>query len=286
VSAGRRTIELWYRSRLAARRGHDLLQSLQDDAAGRERFEAIMAVERLLCGAAAGDPPWSHFDSDRIEALILHRVRAAGEVRASSRPRLLRRLAFALPIALAMLLILPWLAQDRDGRPEIPAHLFAPRGGEAPYLDHLFLFCFTAGAQGGSVARIDRPAELQDLGSCPLDGELQFALTKLSDDKRYLYVAGLDEAGRRLWYYPEPGQGGSSALPSRAVKQVFGDSILLQVNHQPGRIRIFALFSAQPVTDAEVEEALEEARRAPALLSLSPLRDDVFQEGFAFEMLE
>jgi hypothetical protein len=143
----------------------------------------------------------------------------------------------------------------------IEKSMFAPRGVQTPYKTHLFLFCVEGEGDGAVERRLDRPAAMAaQADACSLRGELQFALTNLTDEYPFLYVFGLDENGRRLWYFPAPDEGQSLAVPTGVRETLLGESIVLCVNHRPGRARVVAVFSTAPLTDEDISPAVRALR--------------------------
>ncbi|RJO70462.1 MAG: hypothetical protein C4523_05450 [Myxococcales bacterium] len=263
-----------------------LLKGLAADPAGKREFERLMAIERALCGIPPTDPPWTHFDTERIGKIVLHRVGAAAE-KEFSWSAWGWRLAFAIPIILVLLAApLLYRLSGQQGS-SIPKSLFAPRGSEEPYETHLFLFCIEGKGRAAKVTRLDRPPFLTEAPEkCSINSEFQLALTNLTTKKKYIYVVGMDDAGRRLWYFPEPGEGESRPAPTGVAEKLFGESIRLSVNHRLGLMRMFVVFSEHPVTEDEISRALDAARARQDVLSLPLERNDVYQQGFEAQLTE
>ena len=199
-------------------------------------------------------------------------------------------LVYFLPV-LVVLFVLPvilFLRESADSSPvtgAIPKSMFAPRGGGEPYETHLFLFCVEDAGEKRVVRRLDRPSAMAEgMDSCAPRGELRFALTNLSTAYPYLYVFGIDEHQRRLWYFPKPKQGKSLAISTGIHEALLSDSILLRVNHRPGRARVFAIFSMTPVTDEDVDRSMKAIYPRPEALNLPLERSDIYVESFPIHM--
>ena len=72
------------------------------------------------------------------------------------------------------------------------------------------------------------------------------------------------------------------------VDQQIGTAVKLGVNHDPGKVRIYALFSDAPVSAQEVEAAadrLREQGRKPSQIEALPLlRTDVIQKSLVLDV--
>src|SRR5262249_28633820 len=90
------------------------------------------------------------------------------------------------------------------------------------------------------------------------------------------------------WYAPRPPETASVAAPA-GVDVPLGAAIRLGVNHDPGKVRIYALFSDAPLAASEVEAAAERLRGEHALPSQReslPLeRTDVAQRSVLVDVL-
>ena len=77
------------------------------------------------------------------------------------------------------------------------------------------------------------------------------------------------------------------AAPDGVDRQL-GAAVRLGVNHDPGKVRIYALFSDAPVTAQEVEAAAERLReqgRKPSQADALPLlRSDVVQKSLLLDV--
>jgi hypothetical protein len=275
----------WLDGRLSAKQADRLFERAKAIPATRETLESFLAVEALISGAGDVRPPLSHFELDRIERYVVAKT-LQRPLPASPRRLSWKALAVAVP-AMALLLALPlwWLlvgrGQTAPSSGVIEQSLFAPRGGRAPYETHLFLFCVEGEGGDAVVRRLDRPAAMAARAdTCAIEGELQFALTNLTDEYPFLYVLGLDENGRRLWYFPTPDEGQSLAVPTGIREALLGESIILRINHRPGGARIFAVFSEAPLTEEDISPSLEALRRGSSMLGLPIDKPGVLVESF------
>ncbi len=253
----------WLDGKLSRRREEALWEKVRQDPVVRRDLEATLRLESMLCGYEAGEI--SHLELERIEERVLRSVDGT----APAEPHTVKSWVIAFSAATAALLLLPMLWWLKDSRPsevrrgDIPAELFAPRGSAAPYETHLFVFCVDDRDADVAAHRLDRPGGDAAADQCPLQAELQFAFTNLGETYSYLYVFGVDDTGRRLWYFPKPVQGESLALQTEVSEVLLGDSIILDVNHRAGSVRVAAVFSSEPLRDDEIADAAT-ALRDPA----------------------
>ncbi|MBW1809652.1 MAG: hypothetical protein JRJ87_15765 [Deltaproteobacteria bacterium] len=80
---------------------------------------------------------------------------------------------------------------------------------------------------------------------------------RLESQHDYLMVLGVSERGRVYWYYPAYQQAGQNPQSIRIEKSKWSVQLPDQVRHQlnPGRLRIFALFTRQAL-DVEMVESI------------------------------
>jgi hypothetical protein len=111
------------------------------------------------------------------------------------------------------------------------------------------------GARGTGDGSIEAIC-LDDSGApstpCHVSGTLQLRYTAKA--ARYLFVFGKTEQGELLWYTPTPAAPESVRVPAAPNGATLPFSTRLAVNHRPGRVRIYALFTAEPVALSDVEK--------------------------------
>lgn len=123
-------------------------------------------------------------------------------------------------------------------------------------------------SRGAATEQLDRWVSVQAFrssagGYAPVEGTLAaddaLAFTYLNRAKqplRYLAVVGVDARGEVFWYYPPGTAIRSAAEPVELPEQV-------QHDLKPGALRIFGLFSveplAQPALEAELKRAVQGA---------------------------
>jgi hypothetical protein len=102
-----------------------------------------------------------------------------------------------------------------------------------------------------------------------------------------VFLVGVDDELNLKWYAPRPPELASVPAPA-GVDQPIGGAVRLGVNHDPGRVRIYALFSDAPVSAQEIEAAAEtlgRQHRRPSELPALPLtRTDVVQKSVVVDV--
>ena len=144
-------------------------------------------------------------------------------------------------------------------RPTEEGGEFRARAGLAPAADRwVSIEVFRASATGYQPVRDEISA----------DSALAFAYTNLdAAGYGFLMILGLDDRGRVFWYYPSPGPGRDNPQ-SLAIQRTKRAELPEEIRHQlsAGRLRIFAVFSKQPLAVAAVEKTAAKDLRAAASL--------------------
>ena len=102
-----------------------------------------------------------------------------------------------------------------------------------------------------------------------------------------VFVVGFDDEFNPKWYAPRPPEAQSVGAPD-GVDQQIGAAVKLGINHDPGKVRIYALFSDAPVSTQEVEAAAdrlrEQGKKPSQIESLPLLRTDVIQKSLVLDV--
>jgi hypothetical protein len=255
---------------LSASAWQELRAHLVECATCRGRYDRVAMAERLLHGGPAALARPSPASFERIGAAVI----AGAVVRPPAWQRLLQWLAppqrwATMAAAAALLLALPWLLRTR-----VPSDEFQSRGGgaAAERAAGLRAFCLD---EAGVTPRCSRASQLH------------MTVSNGGHFER-VFVVGLDDGLELKWYAPRPPQSASVTAPA-GVDVPLGAAVRLGVNHDPGKVRIYALFSDAPLTANEVEAAAERMRREHALPSQRealPLeRADVVQKSVMLDVL-
>jgi hypothetical protein len=95
--------------------------------------------------------------------------------------------------------------------------------------------------------------------TCPNDGEIKIAYRNHAPELGYVVFFGVDAEGTYYWYGPTP----AAKEPVQAERSddlvPHGESIRLEVNHRPGRLRIHAVFTTEPIDFDSLNQRLEAA---------------------------
>jgi hypothetical protein len=240
-----------------------LVRCLEASPEDREAYGALSVYLRALEGGAERE--LTSGQSERILDRVLEATTSSGAAARASGvvedgglgvlDRLLRFGSLARPAstaaAVALVVLVPVLALVLAPR-EATAPSVSARGASvspAAGRPALRALCVRAGRIVPPPALVAGEREPLD-ARCLEDDELQLVLTAPSRQD-HLLVVGLLEAAdgtrRELHYFPVPPTGLSGPAPHGAVDLPLGESVRLEVNHAPGRLRILALFSSDPI---------------------------------------
>jgi hypothetical protein len=263
----RRLIAQSFGGGLSASRWRQLKGHLDDCDSCRALYEQHQRLERMLCHGdeAAVDRP-TVFQLERNEAVILAGV-ASGE----APPRRLPAWAAVIPVivataAAALLMIgapmesdrVPLAGGARFADVELRDQLQARGGRYAESPVGVRLFRVVEAKRSGEVVEA---AAGRGSSALAIDDIITFSYTSATDaatPHRYLTLVGVQSDGLR-WYYPGYGddEQQSVGIESGVVDEPLGDGIRLSVHHRPGALRIYALFSPEPLAKQAVARELE-----------------------------
>lgn len=282
-------------SELPAEKWEKLRKHLTRCQRCRARYNKAVLAERMLHGGPKSFDRPSPRELDRIARAVLP---------GGPRPAWQRMLqwfaaptqrwaATGLAAAAAAVLLLPML---KSANHAAPGETFQPRGGKGPV--ELFsrnvggkLVERSAGLRAFCLTK-DQVQALDPKGPesprCDRAAQLKLAVSNPGQFKQ-VFLVGMDGEHDLKWYAPRPPETVSVAAPiGEAVDVPVGASVRLAVNHRPGPMRIYALFSDQPVSVAEVEAASQELARknvkAEAAEALPLKRTDVLQRSLLIDL--
>jgi hypothetical protein len=231
---------------VSGRLARDEWRALHEHAAGcqgcRDRYNRTVLAARMLAGGPAAARRQLSVEAAGIARLVI-----------PARPSLaerLRRFLFrpyvAVPVAAmaaaAFLLVL---------RPQTE-HWNARGGAERPVA--VRAFCLTE----REVTALD-PAAVAP--RCPATAQLKLAATNHSR-RKHLFLVGVDSDHGIKWYAPRPPEVQSILFqPGPAVDEPVGAAIQIGVNHRAGLLRIYGLFSDEPISAGEVRGAVSALER-------------------------
>jgi hypothetical protein len=256
----------------------------------RNRYNRVVLAERMLHGGPQRAFEPSPLELDRISDALFPAEQSAWQ-RTLQWFRPTQRW-MSVSMAAAVLLLIPFLALNNRPAPPRgpegssgPVELFQSRGGlpgEARQAG-LRAFCL----DGDKVVPLDQKGPQP--GRCERNAQLKLAVSNPGSYKS-VFLVGMDDDHTPKWYAPKPPVDQSVPAPAGIQDTPVGGAVRLQVNHGPGRVRIFALFSDKPVRAPEVESAVDElakrhvsAQEAEAL----PLRrPDVLQRSLLVDVTE
>ena len=249
---------------LSAPAWQELRGHLRDCTGCRARYDRVALAERMLHGGPAALATPSPASFDRIGAALLDGLAPAPR---SAWKRVLEWLAppqrwGGALAAMLVVAILPVVL-----RPVPAPSEFQARGGRpADRAAGVRAFCLDA---SGVTPR------------CTRASQLKLTVSNGGGFGR-VFLVGVDDQWNLKWYAPRPPEMASVPAPA-GVDQPVGAAVRVGVNHDPGKVRIYALFSDTPVSASEIEAAAAELGRAhklPSAEAALPLeRGDVVQKS-------
>ncbi len=133
------------------------------------------------------------------------------------------------------------------------------RPSVVPEAPALALFCVTREQDDAVIFRGEDESPFGVL-ACPADGELKLAHKMMAHPFTHIAVFGVNRRGEIKWYGPSPASRDAVLVSKHKVAgelHPVGESIRLGVNHKPGKIRVHALFSDQPLGYDRMEKLLD-----------------------------
>lgn len=118
----------------------------------------------------------------------------------------------------------------------------------------LELFCARSADDGLDITGTD---ESEGRLHCPIDAELKLGYRNRSPNLAYAAFFGVDESGTIYWYGPSPAAPAPVAVDHGEKVEPIGETIRLNVNHDPGPVRVHAVLSPDPIDHAELARRLE-----------------------------
>jgi hypothetical protein len=251
-------------------------------ASCQQRYNKIVLAGRLLEGGPEALTIPSEGELARVREEVLGRVRLVPDATLERRSLVrwvgaLAAVGVVLAIALPLTLrhgAAPPARGSRGTRaevgekalgaqehlPELQARGPALSDGERPSRVGVRAFCVRQKAGGSSgIVGLSPAGETRSAGTCGTGDVMKFAYTN-GGPCRHLFLFGVDEKMEIKWYEPHPPQTSSVAVRGKAVDEPLPRAVRLSVNHTPGDLRVFAVFSMRPITTAEVQQAVARAR--------------------------
>lgn len=266
---------------------YDLMDHMREDAAAREHFDQLALASRELeqvSGEGRSSFERSFGEASFLGALdaMLEEEQGASNAAPTVSPTIaeprreqraevielstwfkVKQAAPGLAAAAALLFSLLAIS-DRGVQPQ-PDEGFQARSAthttrtqSVPAAPSLALFCVTREGGDGVVFRGEREFPFGVL-ACSKDSELKLAHETPTHRFTHVAVFGIDHRGELKWYGPSPASRDAVEVSDKIVAsklRPIGESIRLGVNHEPGKIRVHALFSDQPLDYGKLESLL------------------------------
>lgn len=249
----RRAVERELIEGLGRRRRRALIERLRGNTDARRGWDRAIAAVRALERRSV-----SRFEIDQVERWLLEDLDDAG-VLAHSGGRWRGLAWMGAGVAAIAMVALAWWLVPRTDRPDE----FAVRGSGWARPLAIEPVCGTpprpARAQG---CRLDELLGFSvRLGAEQLDAE---ALAALSEAPLQLSLFGVGDDGEVHYYLPTPIDPTTPRFDVESRWQPLPLSIRLEVNHAPGRVRVFALASEAAPTIADLDRLAAALRMQPS----------------------
>jgi hypothetical protein len=257
-----RKIRLLFEGKLPPKARTNLLKSVDRCPACAEYYARHQKLESALCGT---DEPFTVFSMERTKKALFATLaeKTAPKKESSAFPRILAPAAIVAAAAVLAVFLFPGKpALDRT--PITPSAVISPvtlvaRGG------------FPQKAQADAGIRVFRvskdAAHVSEGGDLFIDDTITFTYTYVNESGGALALFGIQNTGEIRWYYPGYNEKMSIPIEGDKVDEPLKDGILLAVNHRPGRLRIIALFTEEPLSTEEIEAATAAMRKDPELIA-------------------
>ena len=231
---------------LAPREARRLDRLLDEDPGDREAYTGLARTFQALEGVEEGGlcSTQQRRVLDGVLAQVAPGSRSSG---AAGWGWVLPRLVPALAAFMALVVGGILLSQVGEDDP------FQPRGGGSREDSRLQLRAFCL-RQGAVVRTYSSGHPGAPAARCLGSDHLQLMLTHKAGYPYLLVFGQHTSPGRKealTWYYPAPPTGESGPAPRQVDNAPLGQGIRLNVNHRPGRVRLLAVFSREPLS-AEV----------------------------------
>jgi hypothetical protein len=255
---------------LAPRDLEGLGASLRDDAAARERYERLAAIDLAL--AQSGDEfavlgPLESRVASSFESLQEFFSPTAQELQATTRPWA-RATRWALAAAAVLLAVLLPLGTERGVRDIDQPGIWSPRGDRAAYLRP---YCVDHEGRHVDIAVLE-----PGIAICDADQLLLLTAALRADEGAWLHAVALPHGdGEPLWIVPNPVQDEPEwVAPADRPVEAWAP-VDLSVNYQPGTYQMLWAMCSEPIPWAEWAHAAD--RGSEGVESLLDTRDDCEQ---------
>jgi hypothetical protein len=225
--------------------------ALRDSESGRATYRERVAAHRLMVSGDANEA--SGFESERMLDALLDGATPV----ASKDQRFWIRLGSIVAGAAAIFAVVIQSPSGLDSSNSTPQSNLADGAPQGEYL----------GSRG--VDRKEQPAGL-GISGVPVAGGLTYEIVasqgvsqkdsmrlhyrNTNPELTHLFVFAMQDRGDVRWYVPLPSEGKSARI--KVGKEALFD-IELSDSHRPGALRVFAIFSRQPLAFDKVKQTVE-----------------------------
>lgn len=210
-------------------------------------------MESALAGT---DDPYTTFSMERTGAALF----AAMDLSPSTNNVLKKRFRVLVPVAVSVaVLFFVGLLRPFDS---VSDRTLLSKEAEISPVTLVARGSYPKKAEADVGIRLFRVTEdgkaVTEEGALSINDVITFTYTQMGRAKGNLSLFGVQESGEIKWYYPGYQEETSISIEGDKVDEPLKDGILLSVNHQPGRLRITALFTDEPLAKTEIERAVSQ----------------------------
>lgn len=245
----------------------------------RGRYDRVSLAERMLHGGPAALNKPSSSTLKRLEGAIVGAVAAPTPAwqRAVHLIKVFapsQRWAVGVAAAAAVAVLIPFLVRSPTPPPiGQSSGGFQTRGATPTHERTAGLRAFCIGDEGVTPR-------------CARTTQLRLTVSNSGKFQR-VFLVGFDDEFNPKWYAPRPPEQQSVSAPD-GIDQQIGAAVKLGINHDPGKVRVYAIFSDAPISTQEVQAAadrLREQGRKPSQIDALPLlRTDVIQKSLVLDV--
>ncbi len=260
---------------LADGKRREVFTHVKGCASCQSLYNRLVLAERMLHGGPKAAFTISAFEVEQVATLVLDGATSSAEKMVSLPQRIFAwfsppRFAAAVGVV-ALMIAAPYLLRQPSQSE------FQSRGGADVRASALRAFCLNASGV----------ASLGPSGSCGIGDRLKLSISN-SGKFSHLFLVGMQADHEPRWYAPVPPETASISVATTVGDTPVGGAVQLSVNHEPGTLRIFSIWSDSPVQSSEIETAMETLKRENRTVKESErlplLRADLTQQSFVIEI--
>lgn len=225
------------------------MRATQSDDELRGLFDALAYADREVGGdfeARAGEAMFLAALDDMLEEEQSQKVVSLADRRRPAPARWAVAAAAVLAVGASLVMF------ARPSEPEFQARSAATGEAKKYETPAVEVFCVERDDAGEVTFRGAESSELATV-TCPVGSEVKFATRNPDGRLGYVALVGVADDGTPRWYGPSPAAPDALSVPAGSDLAPLGETIRLDVNHDPGTVRVVGIFSEKPMSWSDVE---------------------------------